>query len=545
MSSIRHSRLWSAWPLLASFGVSIAIVSVLFASIRDINGGYFGYWLDDAYIHMAIAKNFALNGVWGTTPYAFSAASSSPLWTMLLAGWYKVFGVGTLAPFVFSSVFGAASLVVAWRVLLLMPLAQVVRALTLLAALLFSQLPLLVFSGMEHALHLFLELVFLLALLHVLQSKISSRVSIIALLATVPLLMVTRFESFGIVFIASLLFMVRRRWTIAALVLIASSIGPVLVGLWTTMNGGAWLPNSVIIKGLIATSSTRFFSADYFQTGLQYIFATPIPGLLILLLAGYFWLRKIQKQHNLTQGMVLLIIASSLMPLQTLVLARTPEGRYFDNLLFLALLACAAPLWDALKSIRGTQTSVRHVVAPVICIGLIMMMVYQLTLASVLYYRYTPLATKNIYEQQHQMGRFFARFYEGRGVALNDIGEVSFQADIHLLDVWGLADTEVMRLRLGRRYTPDALAALARERRVAVAVVYDGWFSNGFIMNGGVPKEWVKVGGWTIQDNIVAAFSTVDFYAVDPAESEQLALNLRTFGPELPAGVTQRILTTE
>ncbi len=543
MHGFRLSRLWSAWPLLASLGIYGVVLCVLFASIRDINGGYFGYYLDDASIHMAIAKNFALHGVWGVTPYAFSAASSSPLWTMLLAGWFRVFGVNTFAPLFLTVVGGFASLVVAWRILLRLPLPQTVRAFALLAALLFSKLPLLVFSGMEHVLQLLFVLVFLLVLLHTLQSP-SSRIPIVCLLATAPLLMLTRYESFTVIFITSIIFSVRRRWRMALLLLVVSAIGPALFGLWTIANGGEWLPNSVIIKGIIAAPSAHLFSVRFLWSGLKHFFATPIPSLLVLLLVAYFRFLKMQKQTIMTSGMMLLIIASSMMFLQIFGLARNPEGRYFDYIIFLALLACATPLWDVLKHIRGTRiSSIKRLLVSASCIGLIALMVHQLTLASVLYYRYTPIATRNIYEQQHQMGRFFAQYYHGRGVALNDIGEVSYQADIQLLDVWGLADNDVMKMRLQRRYTPEALAKLARERHVSVAAVYDGWFTDGFIMTGGVPKEWGKVGTWTIRNNIVAASSTVDFYAVDPAESKQLARNLRAFEPELPAGVIQKLFS--
>ena len=46
--------------------------------------GQFIYPLDDAYIHLAIADQWAQTGVWGISPGQFASASSSPLFTFCL-----------------------------------------------------------------------------------------------------------------------------------------------------------------------------------------------------------------------------------------------------------------------------------------------------------------------------------------------------------------------------------------------------------------------------------------------------------------------------
>jgi hypothetical protein len=62
------------WPLVTALSVLwVTIILLLIVSLR-LNQGHFVYGLDDAYIHMSIAKNFALHGVWGVTPYAFSSS---------------------------------------------------------------------------------------------------------------------------------------------------------------------------------------------------------------------------------------------------------------------------------------------------------------------------------------------------------------------------------------------------------------------------------------------------------------------------------------
>ncbi|MGF7117799.1 hypothetical protein [Methanobacterium oryzae] len=88
------------WPLLVSIIIFLAIVSTLLFLSLEKNDGHVVYALDDPYIHMAMAKNFAEHGVWGVTKYGFSSSSSSPLYTLLLSVIYFIFGVNETAPLI-------------------------------------------------------------------------------------------------------------------------------------------------------------------------------------------------------------------------------------------------------------------------------------------------------------------------------------------------------------------------------------------------------------------------------------------------------------
>jgi hypothetical protein len=149
----------------------------------------------------------------------------------------------------------------------------------------------------------------------------------------------------------------------------------------------------------------------------------------------------------------------------------------------------------------------------------------------------TPRATHNIYEQQYQMGSFLRRFYQGKTVALNDIGAVSYLADVRLVDLWGLGTLEPARLKLQNRYTAQEIDDVTRQRGVMIAIVYDDWFRfNGV---SALPQGWVKAGQWSIANNVACGSDTVSIYGAGRSEGEELMRNLRVFEGEMPGDVAQ------
>jgi hypothetical protein len=147
--------------------------------------------------------------------------------------------------------------------------------------------------------------------------------------------------------------------------------------------------------------------------------------------------------------------------------------------------------------------------------------------------RHVTKASKNIYEQHYQMGMFLKTFYSGAAVAANDIGAISFLADVKCVDLWGLASRDVGIAKWAKQYDRAAMALIAKRHGVTVALVYDHWFP------AGMPSDWRKVGEWTIEKNVVAAGDTVSFYATARSEEQLLARRLRQFASSLPGSVRQ------
>ena len=95
----------STFPLWFGLIVYWLLTYILLIAAMNNTHGHFGYPLDDTYIHMAIAKHFVNDGSWGVVQNVFSSSTSSPLWTLLIAITYKIFGVNDWTPFLSSLLF--------------------------------------------------------------------------------------------------------------------------------------------------------------------------------------------------------------------------------------------------------------------------------------------------------------------------------------------------------------------------------------------------------------------------------------------------------
>ena len=141
----------------------------------------------------------------------------------------------------------------------------------------------------------------------------------------------------------------------------------------------------------------------------------------------------------------------------------------------------------------------------------------------------TPLASNNIYEQQYQMHRFVQEHYQG-DVAINDLGWVSYRNDRYVLDLFGLACRESLKLRTAGG-TGQWMNRLAKEKGVKLAMIYDIWFP-------AVPKEWVPLGKLYLgKKRISPTGKMVSFYAIDKSVVPAATGRLRDFKKTLPEGV--------
>ncbi len=518
--------LGSWWPLAVAWSAALVALATVFARVTQLLGGRFVYGLDDAYIHLQVARNLAEHGSWGINPGAFESAVSSLLWPALLAVFHRVFGSAEMVPLVLNALLCLGLLALADRWLRSLDVGPAWRCFTLLFLAFGTTLVPVAFGGMEHVLQATLALLFLWLASSLPRHPTGAR--LLGLGTVAVLLALCRYEGLLLVIPVWLTFMLQRRWR-AAVALAAAALPLAAFSLYSVTHGSYILPNSVLIKGAILLLGTLREHSWLVGVALAY------PLLLALVAAAAVTVAVGIRSRAAAASWVRspLNLATAWFVVAALLQWSGSRftGQFHRYLLYLAavgvvLLAAHSWRWWASGKVPRAAAIVLAALA---------------VLASSKDFRAVALGTANaswdIAAQQGQMASFFGRYYPGQAVAVNDIGAISYLGGGRVVDLVGLATSEVTAMHLGRGRRVDVYARVAAERGARVAALYPDWFE------GFVPAAWVPVGELRILvPTTVAGGDRVVFYAVDPGAADQLRANLQEFVPTAMPGTRLSIL---
>ena len=519
----------------------VVITAGMTAAATVLNGGPLIYLLDDAYIHLAVARNLIEHGTYGIEPGVFASASSSPGWTLLLAaiGWIAPAALD-LAPFALNLASAALAVALLGRA----DHARIFKQGGALAHVFWLALPVLLFLpsltllGMEHVLHAVVVLLIVDRWLAVITALMrGARPSGRALLEMGLLVAVAttiRYESifmvtglvFGLIVIAwttwSEVPALGRNIAVPVAALILPSAGMIaLMGAMHRMFGHDFLPNPLLIKTALRSGhGLRALIPDLYAASWNFRHEELATGLLATFIWIFFWSRSRRFRFAMALATAWIIAAvlhatySSFMGLwryQTYLILSAA-------FLLLQLISRVNTSWSPLKTL-----------AVLLAAGALFTVSErtQITL-------YTPLASNNIYEQQAQMARFMSTEFPNIPVAVNDLGLVAYRHNGPVLDLIGLGNNEVLRAHREGRFTEAFIEDIARRRGVEIAIIYDSWVR--------APRTWIKVAEWhSLRRQITPAGDTVAFYATSHPAAERLAARMNTFQRTLPSSVEVRI----
>jgi hypothetical protein len=324
----------------------------------------------------------------------------------------------------------------------------------------------------------------------------------------------------------------QQRWRAAAVLGTAALVPVAAFALYSVEQGGLVLPNSLLMKsgpGRFASVSSGVSAIllDWLAIGMLF----ERPAHLVLTLAVLVALllvpadRLSQPSQAVWRG--LLFLGTSV--LHACLVKIDWFYRYDAYLIVLGVFSLAglAPeiVWPMGRARR------RGVTWHPALLPLLIALAIPVALRGLGAAATTATAMQNVFEQQVQLGRFFARYYPDDAVAINDLGAVAWLSSSRILDVVGLASQPVADLKRRRALNAAALERLASERGVKAVALYEDIFA------GVLPRQWQKVGEWRIQRNVAVAGDTVTFFAIDPGSARRLEQALNAYAAALPAGV--------
>jgi hypothetical protein len=521
-------RAWvqERWPTIAGVTLLWLVVWQLAEAGRTLTGGIFGYCLDDAYIHLAVAKNLALHHVWGPTRFQFSGASSSPLWVLLLASFPG--GPPEWLPLLLALAAASVAVTIAARRWLRagsspsdLPLRRAIAFFFVTALVLLVPLPSLALSGMEHCLQIALVFAYAVALERVLAEE---NPALGWLCLSGALGSACRYEMLLLAFPAGLILLWRSRFRAAIASGLATLLPPAIYGVWSLSHGEYFFPNSVIAKA----------GAFEFSRGWHQLLSAPhLISALVALLATIVALTPVARSDQRARALRDLCIASCAALLLQVQLGRVGWFfRYEAWLVALAILLTGSALADRLPLVRDwLQPGFRR---RTLSICALVLLAIPLVRRAGRALEITPRAMHDIYAQQRQLGLFLLSF-PGRSIALNDIGGPSYFADVKILDFVGLGSFDALRAIRAQRTNAqpigEVIGNLARAHEVEFAFLHEKLFP------GVLPSTWRIVGRWRVRESLLLGEDTVTFFATNAELAAELRARLEQFAERLPEDV--------
>ena len=525
----QSSGLVGAIALPMALVVTAAIMFSLFVSILRLNQGVFVYSLDDAYIELALSDQIR-HGNYGMTAGLHAAPASSILYPFLLAP-----ASGTplhpYLPLILNSLALFATLVIMWRLFMHLGLVQdtfglVAQAIALLLLAIDLNLIAVVFTGLEHSLHIATVAATVYGLVLFLDTDKMPK-WLPAILVLAPLL---RYEGLALSLGALLVFALRGRWRMAVgifalIVLFTGGFSVFLISL-----GLPPLPSSILSKSTIVSEGMSGAGGGMIRLMVQNAIGmarTPAGALMLVIGAAalVFCLENfpVRRRHWTSEGLLALLLF-------TFIAAHALAGRF--GWLFryedYALLGTALITICLLRKTIRDAFSNKKAQLLLFCGTVFSLAVfcgpYILSTVRV------PLASNNIYEQQFQMHRFVNDFYRA-AVAVNDLGLVSYHNPSFVLDLGGLA-SEKGRILRSSNSGPEDYRAFVASSGAHLVIIYREWFA------GKIPASWIRVASMNLsRKRVSSGEEEVDFFATDRDTAAIVVPELQSFRKTSPPAV--------
>jgi len=543
MTNNNNLNLNKTLPLIIAIAILWISIFIPLNSSMNINDGHVIYTLDDAYIHMAIAKHFAKDGVFGVTKYEFTPSSSSPLWTLLLSFFYYIFGISELTPLLLNFFFASIFILILFYFLRFREFSNLTKTTILVAFIYFIPLPYLVMTGLEHILQIILSLMLILGLINSISSENKPDIIIkklpIHVYVMAFLLVSTRYEGLFLIGAITLFLLIKTEFFKACLFFLSGILPVIIYGIISVLKGWYFIPNSILLKGKTFNPFSIKSILLFLYNGMRQVIYN-IHILVLLIVVFFLLLKLIEKyklvftKYSLASYLFIIVTILHLLFAKTgLFLSINYQLRYDAYLLSLGLIAILLmPLDKWHKNIKGNRAK------KVFLYILIFFIILPMSERSLKTLYKTSMASSNTYSNQYMLGEFINKYYKNERILLNDIGGINFLTDIRCLDILGLSSKKPSELLLKRKLNTHSIEQLNKDFGAKIAIVND-IIINGY---GGIPKTWILIGQWKLKKSVISPLDTISFYALNKYEIKRLSNAMKEFSKVLPDTLYHRVL---
>lgn len=515
--------------LILIFILNLFFIIYYYNKILQNTNNYFTYPLDDTYIHLAMAKNFKNHKVIGING-EFASTTSSPFFTILISLLFLIFGTKAEIPLILNIFI--SFLILTYIFFLLKKYFNYYYIFLFCIFFYFIiPFPTLIFSGLEHLLHILFCLLFLNKAVEfiILNKKYSLYLFILSIFC-----ISTRYESIFFIFPLLLLLLWKKKFKGTFLVLLGTALPVLFYGVYSLKKGWLFLPSSIFLKGyLFHFGSIKKIFLQAGEKVYNEILTNPflIPILLLCLFSLYHLNKKIEFFKSKTQFLSFILFFNIIFHLH---FSRT--GYLYRYEAYILAISFILFIYFLKEFEFGNKL---EIISKVSFFLIVLLGILPIIIRGYNGFVDMPIASKNIYEQQIQMAKFLQRYYERDWVGVNDIGAVCFFKE-KVLDIWGLGDIDITKKMIERKYNKEYLLKKIFEIDIKVLVVYEKTFE----YLGGTPGGLLCAGKWQIKNNKVCGYDTISFYAREK-DFPYLIKNLRDFSKELPKDVFQSGLYLE
>lgn len=468
------------------------------------------YPLDDSYIHLSISHSLVEQGSLSVDPARFDFSTSSPLFTLVLAGAFSISSPSVWWSMILGVSSGLYVLLLVLKHLQSIQIQQ--KAGWIWFILILTPLPLLMLMGMEHSTQILICFLWVLYWLRIIEEKQSFGVPFILLTI---LLVTIRYEGLFLVAGACLWWLFHRDWKKTLILGCASGLTISIIGFLSISAGGTFLPLSLLMKGYQPEMDAHSLLV-FIQLTLEKVYEHPFIFSVLTISAIGMWMGK-SLPVRLRAFSVILQTTSWI----HVLLAEIGGYRYEAYLVFLHLILLAE-----LLHFKQVRLSFKVLFAGT-------WLLIPLFIRSAFFTLNYPLAVQNIYHQSVQVGEFIQAYYPDTPIAIQDIGVATWLSDFPMTDLAGIADGEVTQLFRTQTISPETIRTILEKRGVELAIIQQGWM--GWV----IPKEWQAAGSWTIQDHLIIALPEVFFWAANDEVFQALLRNLQEFSSQLPESIIE------